>query len=176
MATSLPHALSRLPTFFHFVFVPWRHVLTKGSREGQVVLIWKMSPYFVVRLGVDACSSKLRTAVNAPVKTWAWGGTKNGRKTSVLAPLCSESNMNPPRGFGTFTISSCSKMNKHMQLWCLAAGGGTAERCKLQWPFAPGTRGKIQLARQWKQVKYGVSQMFFVFLKKNKLWSWCPES
>lgn len=70
-------------------------------------------------------------------------------------------------------------MNKHM-------GGGAPERRKPRWPFAPGTRRKKELARQSKQVKDGVSQMFFVFLKKKKkkpqcegkkqLWFRCPES
>lgn len=60
---------------FTLYFVPWRHVLWRGAGRGRLFLIWKMSPYFVARLGGatqtwNARGSKISTAVNAHVKTW----------------------------------------------------------------------------------------------------------
>lgn len=80
--------------------------------------------------------------------------------------------------FQGFTINFCRKINKHFQLWYLAAGGDTPERCPPRRPSAPGTGGIIQLARRSNQEKYGVSQMFFTFFflflfflkKKSSLW------
>lgn len=62
------HALSRLPPLFHFVFVPWRHVWRRaGCSDLEDVTLFCCETRGGTH-GVDARRSKLRTAVNAPVK------------------------------------------------------------------------------------------------------------
>lgn len=55
------------------------------------------------------------------------------------------------QGFRPLIITSCSKGNKRMQLWSVAAGGGTPERHKWCWPLAQDRLGKYSWPDNWNK-------------------------
>lgn len=163
MATSLPRSLSRLPTCFHLVFVPWRLVLWRGVGRGRLfwfgrchlnAVLFCSVASGVMQIWVCCYISKLRIAFNVSSRSKQkkkGGEVVCGYKTvSVweIAPphtaLWAGSDTRPKHEHISqvshwVIILSYNELletkKKENQPWSMATCVRYSQRCKLWWPL-----------------------------------------